>query len=185
MTHSTSCPSSTEVTSLVSHTATYHAQHQDTLIGAFSSTVHGSENNFLPCFIESNVVLSTPRSWESKASTSPCTKPSPGRAYHQPWRASPLYKLYKMMTDHFLELHHLDNTIKSTFVTTWCWTREHSCCPPLENSVRPYQQEMSRVIATHPWHLAGHATSAASHGCRVRTSFSCRTHIHRIIVDHS
>ena len=52
MTLSTSCPSSTEVTSLVSHTATYHAQHQDTLIGAFSSTVHGSENNFLPCFIE-------------------------------------------------------------------------------------------------------------------------------------
>ena len=88
-----SCPSSTEVTSLVSHTATYHAQHQGTLIGAFSSTVHGSENNFLPCFIESNVVLSTPRSWESKASTSPCTKPSPGRAYHQLWRASPLYKL--------------------------------------------------------------------------------------------
>ena len=89
---------------------------------------------------------------------------------------SAVQALYSL-TDQIIELHRLDNTIKSTF--------GQQLCSPLENSVRPYQQEMSRMIATHPWHLAGHATSAASHGCRVRTPFSCRTHIHRNMLDHS
>ena len=162
MTRSTSCPSSMEVTSLVSHTATYHAQHQDMLIIALNSIVHGSENNFLHCFIESNVVLSTPRSWESSASTSPCIKPSRGRAHHQLWRTSPLHSL----TDQILELHRLDNTIKSTF--------GQQLCSPLKNSVKPYQQEMSRVIATHLWHLAD--ACPAFHGCRVLTLSSDTFH---------
>ena len=43
VTRSTSCPSSTEATALISHTATHRARHQDTLIGAFSSTLHEQE----------------------------------------------------------------------------------------------------------------------------------------------
>ena len=43
VTRSTSCPSSTEATALISHTATHRARHQHTLIGAFSSTLHEQE----------------------------------------------------------------------------------------------------------------------------------------------
>ena len=47
---------------------------------------------------------------------------------------------------------------------------------PLENSVKPYQQEMSTVIATHLWHLAD--ACPASHGCRILNSIFLRKSIH-------
>ena len=167
MTRSTSCPSSKEVTSLASHTATYHAQHQDMLISAFNSIVHGSVNSFLPCFIESNVVLSTPRSWESSASTSPCNEPPPGRAHHQLRRTTPRYSL----TNQILELHRLDNNIKSTF--------GHELCSTLGNSLKPHQQEVSRAISpirgisldAHRGHQCAERTTHTSF--RVETEIPC------------
>ena len=65
---------------------------------------------------------------------------------------SAVQALYNL-TDQILELHRLDNSIKSTF--------GQQPCSPLENSVRPYQQEMSRVnsVFLHNTHSREHARS--------------------------
>ena len=60
----------------------FGVQRQGTLLGAFHSTLHGSECSFLSCFIDSNVVCRC-TVWESSASTSPCHQPSLRRTRHQ------------------------------------------------------------------------------------------------------
>ena len=63
------------------------------------------------------------------------------------------------------------------------WTREQSWCPTLQNSLRPHQQEMSRVIAPIRgiWldaHRGHHLTVV---GSKLRC---CRTHTHSPSTSH-
>ena len=53
----------------------FSAQRHGTLIGAFHSTLHGSQDGSPSCFVDSDIVCRH-LVWGSSAATSPCNQPS-------------------------------------------------------------------------------------------------------------